>query len=150
MNGNKKKGVDEKSFSLHDYKHLLKTWVVDKIDEKAINFAEALGRHLVEKRLTTSQIRNIYGEVKRIEEKSKLAAHFGDEQLQDFLLLRPKIAYAAQRAGTRGVDDFKEVMDTMHMAVMTVNEEKRHLAFKRFTNMFEAILAYHKAAGGRE
>lgn len=150
MSGYKKKGGGEKDFSLKEYKQRLGTWITNKIDEDAINFAEDLGRHLASKRLTTSQIRNIYGEVKRIEEKSKLASHFGGEQLQDFLLLRPKIAYAAQRAGTRGVDDFKEVMDAMHVAVMSVDESERGKAFKRFSNMFEAILAYHKAAGGRE
>lgn len=139
------------SFSLKNYKGDLTGWIKDKIDNDAILFAEQFGKHLVDKRLTTSQIRNIYGEVKRIEAKlPEEGKKVPNELLQDFLLLRPKVAYAAKRAGTRGVEDFKEVMDTMHLAVMSVEGTDWRKAFKRFTAMFEAILAYHKAGGGRE
>lgn len=120
-------------------------WIQDKFTPETIDFCEAFGEYLKEGRLTTSQIRNIYGEVKRIEAKGDFAAAY-----HDFLLLKPKIAYAAQRAGTRGIMDLKTVLDLAHTAVTSVDKEKQQKAFKNFTDLFEATLAYHKAYGGRE
>lgn len=68
-------------------------------------------------------------------------------------MLRPKLAYAAQRAGGRGIDSLRKVLETAHIAVteMVDNEDaKAEKAFENFVDFFEAILAYHKANGGRD
>ena len=39
------------------------TWITSKIDENAVSFSENFGKYLAENRLTTSQIRNVYGEL---------------------------------------------------------------------------------------
>ncbi len=123
-------------------------WIKEKFTPQTISFAEEFGKHLVINRLTTSQIRNIYGEVMRITTKVESEGDFSGTSFKAFLLLRPKIAYAAQRAGTRGIQDFKKVMDKAHSAVLEVEDKTK--AFFNFKDFFEAVLAYHKASGGRE
>lgn len=57
-------------------------------------------------------------------------------------LLRPQLAYAAARQ--RGVMDLKQVMEA---AIKKINEPED---FDRFVQMTESIIAYHKAAGGKD
>lgn len=68
---------------------------------------------------------------------------------KDFLLLKPKIAYAAKRSGSRGIEDFKVVMDKAHEAVdISGDKETSWKHFQNFLDFFESVLAYHKAYGG--
>lgn len=101
-----------------------------------VQAAENLGPHLQKGNLTTSQIRNIYGMVKRME-MQQFNPH-------EFALLKPKLAYAAKRARARGADDLKTVLSWAIDEVGTDTEK-----FARFVDFFEAILAYHVAAGGK-
>ena len=122
-------------------------WIEKSINDECINFTEKFGEHLANNGFTTSQIRNVFGEIKRIQMNG-----FSTNKT-DFLLLRPKIAYAAKRATTNsrntGPIDFEKVIKEAHFAVNTGNpgDEKR---FKNFCDFIEAVLAYHKAAGGRD
>lgn len=144
-----KRGDDQGHFDLRGFNSSYQDWIQKEFQPETIEFAEKFGSFLVKNRLTTSQIRNIYGEIKRIEAKIG-DGNFG-QVYKDFLLLRPKLAYAAKRAGTRGIEAFKEVMDKAHSAVVSLSDESEKIhAFHNFTDLFEAILAYHKAAGGRE
>lgn len=154
-----------------DFKSKFKEiWVEKRIEPDTVDFAEKFGKHLHENRLTTNQIRNFYSEVKRLEGKIRLLAaqqksaaktagegnpsesEFlnDDEFIRDFLLLKPKIAYAAQRADSTGIRDFKTIMDRALSAVAFDGEKgvsKR--GFDNFADIFEAIIAYHKVAGGK-
>lgn len=130
-------------------------WVSEGIDDKAIDFMEKFGLYLCAKQpgdnrpgfnaMTTSQIRNIFSEVKRIGAR-------GDEKWEEeypsFLMLRPKMAYNTARAVQRTRDsrmtDFKKVFDAAHIQVD--NPEK----FRRFMMLLEGIIAYHKVAGGKD
>lgn len=121
-------------------------WIQQGITGSAIAYTELLGEKLVQERFTTSQIRNFYGELKRIQLKG-----IADEK-SAFLLLHPKLAYAAKRAeksGGRGANIFKDEILKAHQAVGIDNEgfEKR---FANFCDLCEAILAFHKASGGRD
>ncbi len=123
-------------------------WIKISIDEQCINFAEKFGKQLVDNNFTTSQIRNVYGEIKRIQ-----LSGFSENK-SDFLLLRPKMAYASKRATDKdrratGATDFEKVIKKAHGAVAsgTDGDAKR---FENFCDFVEAILAYHKAAGGRD
>jgi CRISPR-associated protein Csm2 len=92
-----------------------------------------------DERLTRSQIRNIFNSVKRIE------MHGFNGKENEFLLLKPKLAYAAARPGkTKGV---VELEDVLSKSIDYVENEKER--FENFCNFFEAILAYHRAAGGK-
>ena len=99
-----------------------------------VEVAENLGRHLQRERLTTSQIRNVFGTVKMMEMR-------GFEP-HEFVLLKPKLAYAAARA--RSAESLKRVLS---LAIDEVGSDEAK--FARFVDFFEAILAYHKAAGGK-
>lgn len=101
-----------------------------------VDAAELLGRYLKEGRLTTTQIRNIYGMVKRME-MQPFDPH-------EFLLLKPKLAYAAKRANARGAEGLRDVLS---WAIDEVGTDAQK--FARFVDFFEAILAYHVAAGGK-
>ena len=105
---------------------------VEKLVEDAKQFGEYLGRG----RLTTSQIRNIFSSVKRLESFKKNET--------ELLLLRPKMAYVAGRHGkrTRVIRDLQEVMDKC------IQEVRDEVSFKNFQDFFEAILAYHRYYGG--
>ena len=120
-------------------------WITTGITDDCITFAEGFGSHLEQNKFTTSQIRNVFGEIKRIQ-----MSGFGNQEAKtDFLLLKPKMAYAAKRAGNTGAADFERVMKLAHEAVKAKTENDV-LRFKNFCDFIEAILAYHKAAGGRD
>ena len=134
------------------------TWITKGMDENAITFAEEFGLNLCDKQkpdeksvgrnaMTTSQIRNVFGEVKRIQAKSQ-GQEFEKFQ-SEFFLLRPKIAYAEARVVSKSQDskikDFRKIMDLAHKEV---KKDKENL--QRFVDFFEAILAYHKFYGGRD
>lgn len=140
---------DQPNIDLTNFKQDCKAWIQEEFTPQTIEFAEIFGSYLVQNKLTTSQIRNIFGEVKRIQGKIQ-GNELPKEVYRDFLLLKPKMAYAAQRAGGRGITKFKEVMDEAYTAVVEAEESRRGAAFNSFTDFFEAILAYHKAAGGRD
>lgn len=118
-------------------------WISNQITESCINYTSKFGEYLAKNGLTTSQIRNIFGEIKRIQMNQF------SENKTAFLLLRPKMAYAAKRANTNGATEFEKVMKLAHDAVAsgTDGDSKR---FENFCDFVEAILAYHKAAGGRD
>lgn len=110
--------------------------VINQGGADLVKAADAIGQELVGRRLTTSQIRNIYGAVKKIQMKGK---EIDSHKLQ---MLKPKLAYAAKRHGG-GVDCLRNVLT---QAIDMVGQDKQK--FGRFVDFFEAILAYHKSYGG--
>ena len=60
-----------------------------------------------------------------------------------FLILKPKVAYAAGRNRNLGIISFKLIFDTLSDKVTSKNE------YLNFCNIVEAILAYHKSYGGK-
>ena len=89
--------------------------------------------------MTNSKIRSIYGEIKRIQ-----MGKFEQEKAS-FFLLRPKVAYALGRDDkNRGLQLFKLIFDK---ACPLVHDQK---TYQNFCNLIEAILAYHKANGGKD
>lgn len=100
-----------------------------------VQVAEAFGRHIA-RDVSSSHIRNIYGTVKQME--------MSGFNYHELILLKPKIAYAAKRDGHRAAE---ELRDLLTAAIDAVGEAATR--FQRFADFFEAILAYHKAYGGR-
>lgn len=123
-------------------------WIETGIKEGAITYAENLGKRLVDERFTTSQIRNFYGELIRI----KLNGIESAKNIASFHLLHPKLAYAAKRAektGGRGATTFKDEILKAHKAVKIDQPDAKN-RFSYFCDLCEAILAFHKAYGGRD
>ena len=121
-------------------------WITQGANKKMTDFAAGAGEELA-KKLTTSQIRNIYSEIKRIQ-----SVGF-DNDKSSFYLLKPKVAYAYGRTikksrdglfGNKGLKTFKDIFDE---AAAAVADEK---TYNNFCNLMEAILAYHKYYGGRD
>lgn len=102
--------------------------------------------------LTTSQLRNFFGEMRRIHMKVRNQQNLSGDLLRDFLMLSPKLAYAEARVlkDKRGskIKEFVEATDTLIKAVDKAENKKQ--AFENFVNIIEAIVAYHKANGGKE
>ncbi len=133
-------------------------WIQTEIVPSCIEFMESFGVHLCDKKdkndkfpgfnaVTTSQMRNIYSEVKRIEVKATTEEKFKDE-FSNVLLLRPKIAYNTARvlANRREskITDLREVLEKALLAVRNKDD------FKRFSQFFEGVIAYHKVYGGKD
>lgn len=101
-----------------------------------ITNAENLGRYLVKTaKMTTSQIRKLFTEVKKLDFKNN-----GPYQVN---ILRAKLAYTAGRY--KQVKDLQRVLD---LALQEVGESEEE--YNRFADFFEAIVAYHKKYGGKE
>lgn len=113
-------------------------WIENGIKKDAIEFADKFAAEIV-KDLTSSQFRNFYGELKRIEMKQF------KEHETDFLLLLPKISYAVKRTAHANskANDFLDIVKKAHDKV------KDEVSFKNFCDFFEALLAYHKVHGGK-
>jgi CRISPR-associated protein Csm2 len=130
-------------------------WIKNGIDKEAIAFAEAFGKELTKPKnpnknnlpddkeaLTTSQIRNVYGEILRMKMKGI--------KKSELLLLKPRLAYLTERKGTIGSKDFRKVIEKALDEVLNTNDEKEiEKRFQNFANFFEAILAYHRSFGGK-
>ena len=126
-------------------------WVKDGPAPETIDAAKSFGEQIKAGGLTTSQIRQVFSKLKSIEAKGYV------HQRSDFMMLKPFIAYAAGRQSkVRGLQDLKDRVTWGIDAVLDVTEtdEKMHLEeeqkrFQNFCKFFEAILAYHRASGGK-
>lgn len=88
-------------------------------------------------KLTTSQIRKFFGAIKQIQ------ADFENSK-NEILLLEPKLAYAKGRnKNIQKMDEFYRLLSPL---IRAINEDKKK--FLVFVNVLEAIVAYHKSAGG--
>lgn len=106
-----------------------------------VELAERVGKQAKNQGLTTNQIRNIYGLVKKMEMDYKMGREFSEHRL---MMLKPKMAYAAARASGSGA---KTLANVLSQAIDAVGSDASK--FPRFVDLFEAILAYHKAEGGK-
>ena len=124
--------------------------ITDKVTDVTVKFAQRFGSYLgtddvftdnrtgrtksAQNKLTTNQLRKFFGEVKR--------QQMSGYKETDFVLLKPKLAYAVGRSKQKDskIKDFYVVISD---AIDKVNNEQQ---FKNFIKVFEAIVAYHKAA----
>ncbi|MFI3198468.1 MAG: type III-A CRISPR-associated protein Csm2 [Methylococcaceae bacterium] len=113
----------------------------DETAKRMVEYAEKLAMDIC-RDVSSSQIRNAYGTVKKLEMQSV----FDNKSYRELLLLKPKLAYARGRSSKKEI--FKKLEDTLSAAIDAV-DVKEPETFKRFCNFFEAILAYHKAHGGK-
>lgn len=129
-------------------------WVSGGIDETGERYTEFFGKWLADNKLTTNQIRNVFGEVKRIQMKG-----FTKTFDSELLLLKPKLAYAKARKSQGGkgaeqsAESLQKVLSAGIDAVFFVGHKdapnEKFDRFENFVNFFEAVLAYHRAHGGK-
>jgi len=129
-----------------DYNKQDLTDILDGTDpQKLVRIAEDIAVETLtsekeSERVTTSQIRNIFKTVKSLEAKGTV----NTEVISKLVLLKPKLAYAAGRHKVRGM----KVLQTVLSDAIDLVFEKTD-RFGMFCSFFEAILAYHKARGGK-
>lgn len=124
-----------------------------------VEHAKAVGEYLKAQGLATSQIRNVFGTVRRIESNWRVPASRSSEDaqaikaqrtrdsLRELTLLKPRLAYAASRNPV--VRHLADVLTPAIDGVLDGPEDSALQRFKQFLDFFEAILAYHRAVGGR-
>jgi len=119
--------------------------VRDQSGSELVTFAEQTAKTLVRNNLTRAQIRNIFTEVRKIE--ASWSAH-PVEALRRLNMLKPKLDYQAARAKPVELlrDVLTQAIDQVNNARETTERDRR---FRIFMDLFEAILAYHRAEGGR-
>lgn len=116
-----------------------KNWIKNGATADMIKYAEEAGKFMADNKLTNSKIRSIYGEIKRIQ-----MGEF-EKEISSFYLLKPKVAYALGRdENNDGLKLFKLIFD---LCSVDVEDQK---TYHNFCNLIEAILAYHKAYGGKD
>lgn len=126
----------------------------DATGQLLVTFAKSTAIQLVNNQLTRGQVRNIFTEVRKIEalweaESVKPPAQRDyTKALRRLTMLKPKMDY--QTARIPQVQRLKEVLsDAINYVVAGTTPEEQTERFKRFMNLFEAILAYHRSEGGR-
>jgi len=120
--------------------------------EALVLAAERIGKRLAGE-VTTSQIRNIFGTVRTIEQDVKSLNDADQLPIQvqrSLLMLRPKLAYQYGRVQARDDGPRKVAMGDLTQilseAIGLVGSSVPH--FRNFMDFFEAILAYHRRFGG--
>jgi CRISPR-associated protein Csm2 len=116
----------------------------DQSGEELVKFSEQVADRLVKDNLTRSQIRTVFTEVRQIE------GNWGSpnkEAVHRLSMLKPKLFYQSARTPT--VSYLSQVLNEAIDEVIKAPADKQDLYFKRFVDLFEAILAYHRAKGGR-
>lgn len=123
-------------------------WVKEKFTSESSQHAYDYAKYLADNRLTRTQLRNFFGELRRIEARGPA------ENAQAISFLRHKLAYTVSRLEEDKLP--KAVARTFHgvldKGLQALDGEPAALAerFERFTAYFEAVLAYHRFHGGRE
>ncbi|MBN1641540.1 MAG: type III-A CRISPR-associated protein Csm2 [Anaerolineae bacterium] len=109
-----------------------------------VQCAERVGEHLAQIRLTTNQIRNVFGAVRQIEMNWDQNAQ---EAYRQAILLQPKMAYFGKRE--RGMDQLERALSpALTLVAQGEDAAAQKARFAHFAEFFEAILAYHKKHGG--
>lgn len=118
--------------------------------ETLVNTAQRFGTELSkEDQLSKSQIRNIFGEVRQIEaEWQSESSENASSNMRRLLLLKPRMAY--QRARERRTEALMTLLtEAINLVAKTTEPKEQYMRFRYFVEFFEAILAYHTAAGGK-
>jgi CRISPR-associated protein Csm2 len=124
--------------------------------EVLVKQAQSLGHKLGDRRspynLTTTQLRAVFGTLRKIEMNWQKSNDRGPAQ-RSLIMLKPKMVYRANReSGSKGTG-MQAISGIFGEAINSVvAAQKDETARERFTHLvefFEATLAYHREAGGR-
>ena len=138
------KKPEKPSLSGDDVTRIRKIILEDENAEELVRFSNEKAEQLVRDGLTTSQLRNIFGEFRKIEAFWDKDKETSKRRLQ---LLQPKLAYQQKREEKTA--RFCAIMTEAVKDVFTqgANIDK---GFRNCMNLMEAIVAYHKFHGGRD
>ena len=124
----------------------IKRIIVEGDSHLLVESAEAYGKFLKQNGLSTSQIRAVFGSVRRISGGWRSSDRA--TKLRQILLLKPRLRY--QSARSRQVAPLADLLAPAIDHVCAAEDDKvLETRFKNFEDLFESVLAYHTAAGGR-
>lgn len=108
--------------------------------------SKKIGKELMDRGISTSQIRNFLDEVNRIaaETRGQKADDFDSSRV---VLLKPQLAYAAGRQ--RG-DEREALTDLAYLFSAAIDKVEDGKDFKKLADFTRAIVAYHRFHGGKE
>lgn len=129
-------------------------WVTNEsgLPDAAVMFADAFGKHLTapyfnkglevmckgNNALTTTQLRNFFSEIRRIQAKKY------ESNPSDFYMLKPKLAYA--KARSKSANKIEIFVNALTLLINEViNSDNPSKNFLNFVKFVEATVAYHKA-----
>jgi CRISPR type III-A-associated protein Csm2 len=127
---NRREGFHEQQ-KLKDsfFEEIEKVSSLKELDPRKINeFAESLGR-IIHKDIATSQLRKVYGEIKKLQRK----ALFDEKLLDPFA---PRLAYASARH--RELETVYDVFKKCRPKIKGSED------LEKFIFILEALVAYHK------
>jgi CRISPR-associated protein Csm2 len=105
-----------------------------------VKHAQSFGSDLAND-LKTTQVRRFLDAIKRLNTELAKSNKFSDIETE-VLLLQPKVAYTAARH--RAAKPFSNVITA------AIDKVHNREDFIRLVQLIESIIAYHKAAGGRD
>ena len=123
-----------------DKKMIREIILSDGTAELLVHYAESKAQALSKNGLTTNQLRNIFGEIRKIEALWEKGPDNAQRRLR---LMQPKLAYQKARD-----DKTAEFCNIMTEAIDIVLDRKINMdiniRFRNCINLLEAIVAYHK------
>ena len=114
-------------------------WITKGATPAMVKAADEAGKYMAENGLTSSKIRAIYGEIKRIQMKGF------EEEKTAFYLIKPKVAYAVGREKQTNKNNMEGLLLFQLIFNQCFQYVTNDATYKNFSNLMEAILAYHKA-----
>ncbi len=118
----------------------------DKSGAELVRYARETANRLVKNSLKRTQIRKIFTEVRQIEALWSVDAVRARRRLN---LLKPKMDY--QKSRNREITELQTVLcEAIDSVEKAKDSQERDERFRRFVELFEAILAYHRALGGKD
>lgn len=122
--------------------------IIDGDVNLLVQRARRIGHHLADTdKLTTSQLRNIFGTIRTIQlrwARDKAGAW------RELVLLKPKLAYQAKRVSqakgrdsSKGLMTLKPILETAITTLGTTTAPPEPAQFQAFIDFVEAIVAYH-------
>lgn len=114
-------------------------WITQGADKEMTEFASEKANEI--RNLETTQFRNIYGEIKRIQSNY-------EQNSASVFLLKPKVAYACARAQGYKKQLLRKFKDEVFDKAIDFATDKEK--YSNFCSYIEAILAYHRFFSDKE
>ena len=128
----------------------LRAIVVRGDAEALVNSAKKIGEAL-SRDLSSSQLRGVFGTIRRIEMSwpSDTDPEAARQRKMELLLLKPRLAYQVGRARQGSAGERRGIITlepVLRRAIEMVSDRPQ---FQHLANYLEAIVAYHRFAGGK-
>ena len=127
---------------------------------KLVTHTKALGEYLAEQNVKTNQLRKFLDAINRVKADLRQENDVDLSKVEvELQVLKPKLAYAVGRSSKReepALNSFSQVISAAIDSIKNIeliktgkDKEEFREDFDRLVYLIESVVAYHKAAGGR-